>query len=102
MKTALITGASGGIGMELAKVHAAKGGNVVLVARNLDKLLSLKEALESAYQIKAWVIDMDLTEATAPAALYEKIKTENIEVEYLINNAGFGLFGAFAETDIQR
>jgi short-subunit dehydrogenase len=102
MKTALITGASGGIGMELAIVHAAKGGNVILVARNLDKLLALKEALESAHQIKTWVIDMDLTEPTAPATLYDKIKAENIEVEYLVNNAGFGLFGAFAETNWQR
>lgn len=102
MKTALISGASNGIGLELAKVHAAKGGNVILVARSIEKLEALKTEIESSFKVNAWVYAIDLSLPESPQTLYNQIIADHLEVEYLINNAGFGLFGPFAETDWQR
>lgn len=99
MKTALITGASNGIGLELSKIHASKGGNLVLVARNKTKLESLKSELESKYGIKILIIEKDLSEKNSAMEVYEETNKHNIQVDILINNAGFGDFGMFAETD---
>ncbi len=99
MKTALITGASNGIGLELAKVHAENGGNLVLVARNEEKLMSLKTELESQYSVKVYVIGKDLSLPNAAQEVYDETQRNGIIVDYLINNAGFGDFGFFAETD---
>lgn len=99
MATALITGASNGIGLELAKVHASKGGDLVLVARNKAKLDELKNTLEAQYKVKVYTIGKDLSEPNAAQAVYDETKTQNIQVDYLINNAGFGEFGMFVETD---
>jgi short-subunit dehydrogenase len=101
-KTALITGASGGIGMEFAKIHAANGDNLVLVARSLDKLNALKRELESKFGIEALVISKDLSELNAAQEVYDTLLEKRIQVEYLINNAGFGDFGMFYETDWQK
>ncbi len=98
-KVALITGASNGIGLELAKVHAAKGGDLVLVARNKARLDELKTELESQYKISVYTIGKDLAAPNAALDVYSEMKTKNIQVEYLINNAGFGDFGMFVETD---
>ena len=98
-KTALITGASGGIGLELAHVHASKGGNLVLVARSLNRLDALKSDLEMKYGITVLVIEKDLSLPGAAQEVYNEIKQKNIEIENLINNAGFGDFGMFTETD---
>jgi short-subunit dehydrogenase len=99
MATALITGASNGIGLELAKVHASKGGDLVLVARNKTKLDELKAALEKQFNIKVHVIGKDLSAPNAAQEVYEETNRQNIQIDYLINNAGFGDFGMFVETD---
>jgi uncharacterized protein len=99
MTTALITGASNGIGLELAKIHASKGGNLVLVARNKAKLDTLKQDLENQYKISVYTIGKDLAELDAALAVYNETTQQGIQVDYLINNAGFGDFGMFVETD---
>lgn len=95
--TALITGASSGIGKELARIHAEKGGDLILVARSKARLEALKDELETKHGITVKVIVKDLTEAEAPQAIYNQIKQEGITVDYLINNAGFGGRGKFHE-----
>ncbi|MBK9734350.1 MAG: SDR family oxidoreductase [Saprospiraceae bacterium] len=97
--TALITGASNGIGLELAKVHASKGGDLVLVARNKSKLDELKTALENQFSIKVYVIGKDLSAINSAKEVYDETTKQNIQIDYLINNAGFGDFGMFVETD---
>ena len=99
MATALITGASNGIGLELAKVHASGGGDLVLVARNKTKLQELKTELENTYNIKVYIIGKDLSALDSAKEVYDETTKQNIQIDYLINNAGFGDFGMFAETD---
>lgn len=97
--TALITGASNGIGLELAKIHASKGGDLVLVARNKSKLDELKIELENQFKITVYTIGKDLSEINAAQDIYNETNKQNIQIDYLINNAGFGDFGMFAESD---
>ena len=97
--TALITGASNGIGLELAKVHASKGGDLVLVARNKSKLEELKTELEKQYKISVYIIGKDLSAFNSAQEVYDETTKENIQIDFLINNAGIGVFGMFAETD---
>lgn len=99
MATALITGASNGIGLELAKVHASKGGDLVLVARNKSKLDELKTTLETKYKVSVYTIGKDLSANNAAQEVYKETSKQNIQIDYLINNAGFGDFGMFVETD---
>ncbi len=96
-KTALITGASSGIGAELARIHAAKGGDLVLVARRKDRLEALKAELVAAHGVKVVVIAEDLTDADAIWRIHKAVTEAAITVEYLINNAGFGARGPFHE-----
>jgi hypothetical protein len=98
-KTALITGASNGIGLELAKVHASKGGDLVLVARNKTKLDELKLELETQFKVIVHTIGKDLSAINSAKEVYDETSKLNIQVDYLINNAGFGDFGMFVETD---
>jgi short-subunit dehydrogenase len=100
--TALITGASSGIGAELARVFAAHGHDLVLVARRLDALEALAGQLEGKHTVRATVLRADLSEPTAPAELFEAVRGAGLQVDILVNNAGFGLAGEFAETDIDR
>jgi short-subunit dehydrogenase len=102
MATALITGASNGIGLELAKFHALKGGDLVLVARNKSKLDELKTELEKKYKISVCTIGKDLSDAKSAQEVYDQTTRQNIQVDYLINNAGFGDFGMFAESDLEK
>lgn len=97
--TALITGASNGIGLELARVHASKGGDLVLVARNKAKLAELKTELESQYKVSVYLIEKDLSVPNSAQEVYDETGKQNIQIDYLINNAGFGDFGMFVETD---
>src|SRR5687767_14718711 len=90
---ALITGASSGIGAELAKVCAAAGYRVILVARRADLLEELARTLPRPSR----VIVADLADPAEPQAIFEQARDEVVEI--LINNAGFGLRGAYAETD---
>jgi len=94
-KTALITGASSGIGKELAIIHASKGGDLVLVARRESQLNELKEELITKYNVKVEVIAIDLMKPHAAKILFDKIKEKKIEIEYLFNNAGLGGYGKF-------
>ena len=94
---ALITGASSGIGKELAYCHAETGSDMVLVARSMDKLETLKSELESKYGVQVKVISKDLTLPDSPKAIYDEIANQSIEINYLINNAGFGGHGKFHE-----
>ncbi len=98
-KTALITGASNGIGLELAKVHAQNGDNVILIARSADKLNALKTELETQYKINVNCIAIDLSLPNVAQQVYDSVAQLNIKVNYLINNAGFGDFGMFLQTD---
>ncbi|MCE4059512.1 SDR family NAD(P)-dependent oxidoreductase [Pandoraea sputorum] len=95
--TALITGASSGIGRELAKIHASKRGNLVLVARSHDKLVALKHELEAQWGIDAVVIAEDLAASGAARRIFEQTQAAGIEIDVLINNAGFGGHGLFHE-----
>ncbi|MBD1373538.1 SDR family oxidoreductase [Hazenella sp. IB182357] len=101
-KTALITGASSGIGYDLAHIHAEKGGNLVIVARREDKLKELKETLEKRYGIQVMTVVKDLGLPNAPLEVYEEVKQAGIKVDYLINNAGFGGRGKFHERDWEK
>lgn len=93
---ALITGASSGIGREIARQLSAMGIDVILVARRMTRLQELKEELEGHVQI----ICMDLRDALSCRMLYERLREEDIDI--LVNNAGFGVYGAFDETDLDK
>ncbi|MCG7898827.1 MAG: SDR family oxidoreductase [Candidatus Thiodiazotropha weberae] len=98
--TALITGASSGIGKALARIHADKGGNLVLVARSGNKLETLKSELESEQGIKVTVIVADLSDPDAAYDIYKRTEELGIVVDTLINNAGFGGHGLFHEREL--
>lgn len=98
--TALITGASGGIGLELARIHARKGGDLVLVARSEDKLNTLKEELEAEHGVKVDVIALDLSQPDAADILFDKTEVLGLQIDTLINNAGFGGHGKFYERSL--
>ena len=100
--TALITGSSAGIGAELAKVFAAHDHDVVLVARRRDALEALAGTLEGKHGITATVIVDDLGDPEAPERIFAAVLEARIEVDVLVNNAGFGLGGEFSETPIER
>jgi short-subunit dehydrogenase len=100
--TALITGASAGIGYELAKLFARDGYNLVLVARSADKLAQLSAELEKAYKIRATVVAADLSRPGEPDQVFTTTQKTGIEVDVLVNNAGFGQFGFYVETDLQE
>jgi uncharacterized protein len=99
MATALITGASLGIGLEFAKIFAAAKNNLVLVARSEDKLKALSNELGETYGIKVKVIAADLSNMEDVQKVYDTCKVENIAIDYLVNNAGIGVFDFFADAD---
>ena len=94
---ALITGASSGIGKEMARIHAANGGDLIIVARSKEKLDALKEELETKYSIEVLVIVKDLGVAGSPQEVYTEVREAGLSLDYLVNNAGFGGIGHFAE-----
>jgi uncharacterized protein len=96
---ALVTGASSGIGADLARELAAGGHDLVLVARGEDKLRALAGELEKAHAIQAQVIGADLAEPDAAVRLKKTLDERGLDVDVLINNAGYALYGRFAETD---
>lgn len=100
-KTALITGASSGIGKEFARYHASKGGDVILTARREDALKELKAELEDKQGITAHVFPADLASADGPSDLVERIDAAGLTVGILINNAGFGGHGAHVDRDLE-
>jgi short-subunit dehydrogenase len=98
--SALITGASGGIGEELAKLCAAHGYDLVLVARSEERLRKLAGDLIGKHGIRAVALPTDLADPAAPGRLWQELAQEGIEVDVLINNAGFGTQGPFAEMEV--
>jgi len=98
-QTALITGASLGIGLELARLFARDGNDLILVARSESKLQELARELEAAHDIKVTVIAADLAVPGAAAALHAKVLGGGATVDYLVNNAGYGLYGRFLTLD---
>lgn len=98
--TALITGASSGIGTEFAKYHASKGGTVIVTARREDALNNLKSEIEAAHGVSVHVYALDLGAAGAADKLYERIKSDGLQVDVLVNNAGFGGHGLHIERDL--
>ncbi len=100
--TALITGASNGIGLELAKIHAKQGGDLVLVARSADKLAQLAEELRSQYGVSVTVIAQDLAASQAAHAVFAETERLGIQVDILMNNAGFGGHGRFFERELAK
>jgi len=99
-KTALVTGASSGIGLDLAKRFAAEGHDVALVARSEGKLKELAAALEAEHQVRAHVVTADLAQPRAAETLVAALEARGIAVDVLVNNAGYALYGAFTETDL--
>ena len=99
MATALITGASSGIGLELARIHASKQGTCIIVARSEEKLMELKKEIESTYNTAVIVYSCDLSKEEQVESLINMIHKEGHQVDYLINNAGFGDYGLFHETE---
>lgn len=97
---ALITGASSGIGRDIARELAKRGINVIITARRRDRLKELKDELIREYGIKAMYIAADLSDVKQCLRLYERVKKYNIDI--LINNAGFGVFGEFTETRLEN
>src|SRR5712692_6963438 len=102
MNTTLITGASSGIGEAFARKLAARGHNLLLVARSEDKLINLCNELGRIKSTRAQYVAMDLSQPEAPARLFEETRKRELEIDLLINNAGFGSMGDFAKLDLAR
>lgn len=99
-KTALVTGASAGMGVDYSKELAAEGANLILVARRTDRLETLKAELQAKHpSIEIRVLPCDLGDAAARQSLYDTLKQDGVQVDVLINNAGLGLNGPFLEAD---
>ncbi len=95
---ALVTGASSGIGRDIARELALRGADLIITARSEDALLALKKEIESAAKADVRVIPLDLSEPGAPAALFGKVEAMGLAVDVLINNAGYGIHKYFADT----
>ena len=98
---ALVTGATSGIGLEIALNFARDGINLILVARTERKLMEIKEKIESDYKVEVLILAKDLTSEEAPDEIYEEVEKRGIRVDFLINNAGFGSFGRLIATDYE-
>jgi uncharacterized protein len=101
-KTALITGASFGIGLEFARIFAREGYNLVLVARSSDKLRQLASELEKAHGTRSLILATDLADPGSPAYVLDQTTRAGIQVDVLVNNAGFGQYGMFVENDLEE
>ncbi len=102
MKTALITGASSGIGKELAFVYAENGYQLILTARRLSNLEEIKAEIKKKHDITAVVIKMDLSQSGSADKLYQEVVAKKLQVDVLINNAGFGQFGNYIEQNTRQ
>lgn len=96
---ALVTGASAGIGREMATILASRGCDLVVVARREDRLVELKKRLAEAHGTRTMVIAEDLSHVAAPRRIVDEIRASGLEIEWLVNNAGYGLNGRFMTND---
>ena len=101
-KTAIITGASSGLGYEFTKILASEGYDLVLVARSEGKLYLMKEKLEKPLGIKVYVCAKDLSKPDAAKEIWDYVQEQNLAIDVLINDAGFGDFGKFAQSDLDK
>lgn len=101
-KTALITGASSGIGWELAKLFAKDGYNLVLVARRRSQLEKLSAELVGKYSITVTVIEKDLSSPASPQEIFDELKKKSIHIDILVNNAGTQVYGEFYKADLEK
>jgi short-subunit dehydrogenase len=101
-KTVLITGASSGIGYELTKRFAQDGYDLVLVARDRQRLEQLASELAKQYSVSTKVMPQDLAKATAPDEIFTELQRASIQVDILVNNAGFNVYGPFVEADLPK
>ncbi len=101
-QTVLITGATSGIGLELAKIFAQNGHNLILAARREQELGDVARQLMDQYKISAYVFPVDLSEAGAAENLYTKIKSQGLTVDILVNNAGFAEYGFFTDIALEK
>ncbi|NOX86660.1 MAG: SDR family oxidoreductase [Chlorobi bacterium] len=99
MKTVLITGASSGIGKELAYVFAEQKYNLIITARRKNRLEEIKRDIENKHNVSVHLFDMDLSVGGSAEKLYKKVKDNKLQIDVLINNAGFGMKGGFSEID---
>ncbi len=100
--TVLVTGASGGLGLELARCYAKDGAHVILVARSEQKLRAIAKEFEESYQTPITVLPADLTTDSGVDTVTATLKSQGVTVDVLVNNAGFGDFGEFADSDIAK
>ena len=99
---ALVTGASSGLGADFARILASMGCHLVLVARRQERLEALKKEISADFGVSVKVISMDLSLSESPQQLYDQLKADDIVVDVLINNAGFGIYGEFLDIDWER
>ncbi len=102
IRTALITGASSGIGLELAKIHARNGDHLVITARREERLRELKQELEENFDTKVVVFPIDLAKPSSPEKIFEFTEKHKISIDYLVNNAGVGDYGFFRDSNWKR
>jgi NAD(P)-dependent dehydrogenase (short-subunit alcohol dehydrogenase family) len=98
----LITGASAGLGVEFAHLYAEQGCDLILTARREDRMHALADELRAKHGIRVRVFAADLADPSAPRALYDWVASEDVAVNILVNNAGFGLRGRFADLPLDR
>src|ERR1700758_2947028 len=98
-RTALVTGASSGMGVDFARELAQRGVNLVLVARRRDAMVGVAKEMRDSYGIEVRVKPADLSDAPSRDRLYGELEEEGSNVDLLLNNAVFGLFGRFVESD---
>jgi short-subunit dehydrogenase len=99
-KTALITGASAGIGKDLAELFAADGHALILVARSQDRLEQLANDLKQKHSVNVEILPKDLSQPNSLKEIFDFVQSKNVKIEFLVNNAGFGSHGRFAESDV--
>src|SRR6187402_2193654 len=99
---ALITGATSGIGFELAKLFAADGWNLIIVARSISTLESVQEQLERQYGINVVIIQKDLFLEDSAQEVYAEANSKGVRINALVNNAGQGIYGEFIDTNLNR
>ena len=99
---ALITGATTGIGFELAKLLAAEGRDLILVARNAKRLQEVSDQLRRDHRVNVTILARDLSEPHAADSLFEAVTKQDLQVDTLINNAGFGVYGEFTKTELEE